>query len=83
MDKTCSRCGNFNAYYEKAYACFLRTKCGNCRKKNITVNKKDCCEDWVGKRARRRNKEEVVKELKGAMLSINAVRLILEEENEE
>ena len=50
MEKKCSRCKFFTAYYEKAYACFLRTDCGKCFISKSTVSKnKAACENWQAK----------------------------------
>lgn len=83
MSKTCSKCRYFTAYYKKAYSCFLRTDCGNCNKKLQTVEKRSSCEEWQYFKPMPRKKGLVVRDLNNLMASINAIKLILEEEKEQ
>lgn len=83
MEKECCRCANFTAYYEKAYSCFLRTKFGNCFLKNATVEKHGSCENYRCRSSKKRNKGVVIRELNTSLANISAIKLILEEEDEE
>lgn len=85
MEKKCSRCKFFTAYYEKAYACFLRTDCGKCFISKSTVSKnKAACENWQAKYLPYKRRESaIINEIQQAGLTINAIGLILEEEDRE
>ena len=49
MEKECTTCGNFTAYYTKAYCRYLRADCGHCDEKKETVLKHATCEKWRSK----------------------------------
>lgn len=82
MDKRCSFCKYFSAYYIKGYISFMRTDCGHCSELEQTVNKTANCEKWAfHSQNRKRKKTAIIKGLSTAITSINEIQLILEEEN--
>lgn len=82
MDKHCCNCRYFDAYYTKAYICFLRTDCGHCFERQQAVGKKDFCEKWGYRRTdHKKKKNAIIEGLSTAITSINAIKLILDEEN--
>lgn len=84
MKHKCSMCLYFTAYYTKAYCSFLRTDCGHCEKQNQTVKKQGCCELYKTKYHPRKIKRSYVSdELEKALTTINGIKLILDERQEE
>lgn len=82
MSKNCNVCDYFTAYYTKAYICFLRAGCGHCSQQEQTVNKTGNCEKWKYRSTNRKKKKgAIIEELVKALTTINAIKLILEEEN--
>lgn len=82
MEKRCAVCAHFTAYFTKAYCCFLRTDCGHCRVLNETVQKCSICEKWRFRYSQpKRKKGIILEELGKAVTTINAVKLILDEED--
>ncbi|MDE7453117.1 MAG: hypothetical protein K2N22_01760 [Clostridia bacterium] len=84
MKNECCRCAYFTAYYTKAYCCFLRTDCGHCDEQNQTVKKRGSCESFKPKSHPRKIKRALVlDELEKALTTINGIKLILDEREEE
>lgn len=84
MERKCFSCGNFDAYYNKGYCCFLKTDCGHCCKRNETVKKHGTCEEWKSRYYSNTIKRgAVIEGLEEALTKINAIKMILDEKSEE
>ena len=84
MNRECCRCAYFEAYYTKAYCSFLRTDCGLCDKQNQTVKKHGSCEFYKTKyHPRKIKRNAVLDELEKALTTINGIKLILDQRQEE
>lgn len=75
MEKECTTCGNFTAYFTKAYCCYLRTDCGHCNEKHETVLKHGTCEKWRGKRrySIRVRSGLLLKEIEEVVIKLNTI----------
>ena len=84
MNRECCLCAYFTAYYTKAYCCFMRTDCGHCHKQNQTVKKHGTCEFYKTKcQPRKIRRDFVLDELEKALTTLNGIKLILDERQEE
>ncbi len=83
MEHKCFNCGNFKAFYNKGYCCFLRTDCGFCQKFNKTKQKHCSCENWAPKYYPKFKSGVFLKEMVTALTQINCIKLILDELDEE
>ncbi|MDE5722460.1 MAG: hypothetical protein K2I30_06985 [Clostridia bacterium] len=72
IKKECCRCNMFEAYFTKAYCCFLRTNCGYCYKNREIVKKHSTCESWRYKKTDKEIKRTaVIKELNEVVTKVN------------
>lgn len=84
MGRECARCLYFTAYYTKAYCRFLRTDCGMCWQSRTEVKKKSSCDKWEGRGYQsKKRRQHIIDELGEALTTINAIKLILDEEKGE
>ncbi len=85
MDKKCLRCGMFDRFYTKAIVCFLRSDYGYCRKNRelLPVDSK-ACEKWRSKiKDMARRRRLIISELGKVACNIDAIRQLLEFDEEE
>lgn len=62
----------FEAYFTKAYCCFLRTNCGFYRKNRTIVEKHATCENWRCKKIDKEvKKTAVIRELNEVATKVN------------
>lgn len=79
--RKCFECGDFNAYFTKAYCCYLREDCGYCKKHNKVVDKKFTCPDWRTKYYdHKKRKSAVMSSLKNVLTDISVIRQFIEDE---
>lgn len=77
----CFNCGSFDAYYIKAYCCYLREDCGMCKKQNKVINKQSTCEKWHTRFCdRKKRKSAVMEKLKNVLTDISVIRQFIEED---
>ncbi|MDE6585189.1 MAG: hypothetical protein K2K80_00715 [Clostridia bacterium] len=80
VNKECCRCHFFEAYYTKAYCCFLRSDCGRCFKTKETVKKHSTCDKWKTKVYYRETSTfEIVGGINQAITDLNEIRNFLED----
>lgn len=80
MEKECCRCGNFTAYYIKAYCRYLKEDCGRCAIKKQLTDKHESCESWKPKKTDTKIKRGVIMQgLAGAITDISVIKEFLEE----
>ncbi|MDE7306853.1 MAG: hypothetical protein K2N33_05625 [Clostridia bacterium] len=80
MEKECCRCGNFTAYYIKAYCCYVKENCGMCAIKNQLTGKHDSCESWRAKKVNTKIKHGIIMgSLADAITNISIIKEFLEE----
>ncbi|MDE7181855.1 MAG: hypothetical protein K2O41_02325 [Clostridia bacterium] len=83
-ESKCCRCGNYEAYYTKAYCCFLKADYGYCQSRKETVFKFDGCKKFKGKRVNNRIKLGIVlSNLENALTNISVIKDFLEEKTEQ
>ena len=74
----CFNCGSFEAYFTKAYCCYLREDCGMCKKQNKVINKQSTCEKWHTRFYDRKKRKSAVR---GVVLTdISVIRQFIEED---
>lgn len=79
MNDKCFNCGNFEAYYSKAYCRFVPTEWGYCTKHKDHKHKFCFCENWKLRRYPKFNSHLFLIELESALMQINGIKLILDE----
>lgn len=84
MEKSCWSCGNYKPLYTKGYCCFTKADHGLCSKTVQPVEKHGTCEDWRMRPPRFRIKKSlIIRSLEETLISIAAIKEILEEEKNE
>lgn len=81
--KRCSACRELDRYYVKGDKQFNKTDFGLCTKKQMTVNVKDCCGDFVLGYIHRRRLGRAKYYLNELLLQITALRCIIEEHSDD
>ncbi len=77
----CFNCGSFEAYFTKAYCCYLREDCGMCKKLKRVVSKQDSCESWRTRNFNQAKKKSMVlASLNNVLTDISVIRQFIEEE---
>jgi len=78
--KNCDSCGNYNAYYVKAYDHFRKIKMGKCIKKQATTECDGVCKHWKDNGGRAEEREKIsLDDLNRAVKSIREIAQILKE----
>ena len=82
MEKSCWNCGNYCPFYTKGYCCFASANFGLCSKTVQPVEKHGICDHWrIRPRRLRVKKSVVIRSLEDTMVSIAAIKEILEQES--
>lgn len=79
--RKCFECGSFDAYFTKAYCCYLREDCGYCRLHKKVVDKKSTCEDWRTRCCNpKKRKSAIMTQLKNVLTDISVIKQFIEDE---
>ena len=79
--KQCDTCKNFDRYYTRGVKQYNKTKYGHCCKKVESVNIHETCEKYENRGKSKIEKKQVLYCLNRLLADISAIRLIIEEVN--
>lgn len=83
MEKQCSNCGSFTAYYSQGFCCYLRENCGYCNNTKQIKQKTEICDKWRIRHTYlnlKRKKSVMISALKTSIKNINAISDFLEKD---